>query len=587
MNFLREYWKYFVFLFTIIIISSIAFIHYFQANDIYGEYRIKIFRGEENITKDFDCFGISFFNKNKQFTHTTDEIISDPYWYFTEIRLMPNNDIYTNEKLEIRIFNSSYEPLRIYETNLNTIENSNYISIVNLGYSHSFVHKMKYVNPTNFLKPFSVFILFAISILLIYVLLKRKRIFSRNISINTRVIQILGLIAYFLLFIIGYQILMLGKVFIFTGFWILSFLIVVWIIIAIKKKYKSEKGKNTNVLIAGVLIAILFGELFLRLFSVNATYIEKRSGEYVYLKNQINRGRYAVRQPEIRFMLSSPEFEFVRKTNSLGLSDMEHEIKKNENDYVIIALGDSFTEGDGAHMDSTWLKFLERKIQNRDSINFRFINAGVSGSDPIFNYILLKDKLLQYVPDLVIVTYGFDIEDIILRGGLERLEQGYKNKLSKTKLKEHFYALSYIFRLISNNILGYNYCFMTRSEYEAQVKIAQEKLKQSISAYQQLANEQDFKLLIVFHPALDEIVEEKYLYWNEVIDYARNNNINCCDLLAYFIIERSINSENANEYFWKIDGHHNAKGYEAFADGVFQAILKFHLLENNNNYEEY
>ena len=49
------------------------------------------------------------------------------------------------------------------------------------------------------------------------------------------------------------------------------------------------------------------------------------------------------------------------------------------------------------------------------------MNAGVSGSDPVYYIELLRRKLLKYHPDLVLTTINrSDIDDVIWRGGFDR-----------------------------------------------------------------------------------------------------------------------------------------------------------------------
>ena len=72
---------------------------------------------------------------------------------------------------------------------------------------------------------------------------------------------------------------------------------------------------------------------------------------------------------------------------------------------LFVALGDSFTEGDGTPADSTWPKLLEKRLNAaHPSANITTLTGGIGGADPPFEYILLKEKLLTYQPDLVVVA---------------------------------------------------------------------------------------------------------------------------------------------------------------------------------------
>ncbi len=54
------------------------------------------------------------------------------------------------------------------------------------------------------------------------------------------------------------------------------------------------------------------------------------------------------------------EFRYTRMSNNLGLSEENIPEVKPANEFRIIGLGDSFTEGVGAPYDSTWVKQLEK-----------------------------------------------------------------------------------------------------------------------------------------------------------------------------------------------------------------------------------
>jgi len=88
----------------------------------------------------------------------------------------------------------------------------------------------------------------------------------------------------------------------------------------------------------------------------------------------------------------------------------------------ILAIGDSFTEGQGAPFDQTWLSVLGRNLNRPESTHqFTMMVGGVAASDPFYAYRILVDKLLAYQPDLVMMAvHRNDVIDAIIRGGEER-----------------------------------------------------------------------------------------------------------------------------------------------------------------------
>ncbi|MBK8672736.1 MAG: SGNH/GDSL hydrolase family protein [Bacteroidetes bacterium] len=121
-------------------------------------------------------------------------------------------------------------------------------------------------------------------------------------------------------------------------------------------------------------------------------------------------------------------FEFNTKftTNNEGFRDNYFDTNKTK--YRIVTIGDSFTECVGSSNDSTWQKQLKKIILDSSKKDIDIYNCGIKGNDPVFEYLLLKSKLVKYKPDLVILTINAsDITDIEIRGGFNRFN--FKNKL--------------------------------------------------------------------------------------------------------------------------------------------------------------
>lgn len=333
---------------------------------------------------------------------------------------------------------------------------------------------------------------------------------------------------------------------------------------------KKKKGKGYGVaLILGLSIAFMLSEISLRVWppdsfpSTGIYYLQlwKQTGPF-----------YHTRKPNTTVDLTSAEFSHKRTTNSLGLSDKEPDTIATANKKLILSLGDSFTEGFGAHADSTWMKFLERQTANHSPDSFAFLNAGVSGSDPFYNYVLLKDKLLPYNPAIVIVTYGYDLDDIIVRGGMERFGTDAKAHFRYFSYTEPFYALSYTFRLLVHEAFGLNHLFMSEKNYENALEIAVETLRESIFFYRGLADVYNFRLLFVFYPQRHNILNGHYGHLGKLVDYTKLCRFHVLDLNEYFINSRGINQTNINNFVWPDDGHYKAAGNQMFGQAVFEKL---------------
>ncbi|NSW45217.1 MAG: SGNH/GDSL hydrolase family protein [Bacteroidales bacterium] len=358
----------------------------------------------------------------------------------------------------------------------------------------------------------------------------------------------------------------------YTALWLIC-------IYGIKHIYKNnfKKRQNLILLFTSIFFIIGFAELFLRIFGITAISSEKHFwGHYFspYTPNQ----RYWTEKRTIDITLSSPEFSYYRKLNNEGFSDREWNYKQLKNKYRILTLGDSFTEGDGADADSTWQRFLERKLNNTSIF---IMNAGICGSDPVFEYYLLTNRLLKYNPHLIIVNINHsDLFDIAIRGGFERFK-GNQVIFKKSPWWEPIYAISYISRLFFR--LRFDKQLLDKKRkfeyaYESSLIIFD-----AIKKFVALGKTHHFKFLFVFNPGIEE-VKNKLPLWNIHTKKLRQNNIPVCNLLEYYLqIEVS---KDISKYYWPIDGHHKAKGYQLMSEGIYQAILQYHLIpslyEKNN-----
>ncbi len=349
-------------------------------------------------------------------------------------------------------------------------------------------------------------------------------------------------------------------------------------------KVQQKTRSNFQVLFYSLLFSTILVEIILRVSGYMLTPLEKlpwADGKYHSMfdapKSALN--VYGANQ-EHHF--KSPEFNYIFKTNSDGLSDIEHNVEKPQNEYRIAGLGDSFTEGIGTHQDSTWLKYLETYLKKESkNKNVITLNGGIGGSDPFYEYVILEKLLLKYKPDLTLLAINMtDIGDVILRGGFERFQKDGSVKFRSGPQWEWMYEYSHIIRFVVNKILNYDLQFQSPKQQIIAEETAIIKLLKCIDTYKKLAQEKHFELLIVLHPWLWEWQSEKSKFINRFKDYCFNNNLQCLDLMEYYINIEKIKGENAQEYYWKQDCHNNSKGYEIFARGVEWKLKEIGVLDS-------
>jgi len=103
--------------------------------------------------------------------------------------------------------------------------------------------------------------------------------------------------------------------------------------------------------------------------------------------------------------------------NQYGFRGDNFPIEKPENTYRIFVLGGSTTFGSIGELDNqTWPYYLQEKINNESfAFKVEIINAGVGSGDSFTETKLIKSKILNFQPDMVIVYDG--INDAAQHGG--------------------------------------------------------------------------------------------------------------------------------------------------------------------------
>jgi hypothetical protein len=172
------------------------------------------------------------------------------------------------------------------------------------------------------------------------------------------------------------------------------------IMLSIPKKL-SSRTRNIFLAFSSLILACFFIESLLIITGLEETNRERFFGYYQSDNSVQHRNYYHAWRPNQNYWLKTPEFSYPRKANSLGFADMEWPIMKKSHEKRILALGDSFTEGDGTPYDSSYVAILRTEL-NVLADSFYVMNAGACGSDPFYNYVNLKDRLLTYQPDIII-----------------------------------------------------------------------------------------------------------------------------------------------------------------------------------------
>jgi lysophospholipase L1-like esterase len=339
------------------------------------------------------------------------------------------------------------------------------------------------------------------------------------------------------------------------------------------RKGFTERAKNAFLLFTSVVFTLAVLEAFLELSGTYKNHMEKVAYSYDSPYTPQDKSYYHV-WPNSKFhTLKRPEFTYPRPTNSLGFPDIEWRVAKKPGEKRILAQGDSFTEGDGAPYDSTYVSLLKQKL-NKVSGNFYVMNAGVCGSDPFNNYINFRDLLGAYKPDIIIQALATnDLTDIIFRGGMERFQKDGTQKFTAAPWWEPIYALSYISRIFFTRA-GYSILLRKGELSSDEAALVNYKVIGLFKTYADLCRERNIRLVVVLRPDNNEIVQKGYYYDFAPILTAlkANRQIQVIDLLPAYQACFTGTHTDGNDYYWKQDGHHNSRGYAMMAQCIYDSV---------------
>jgi len=275
------------------------------------------------------------------------------------------------------------------------------------------------------------------------------------------------------------------------------------------------------------------------------------------------------------------EYNYVYKHNSLGFRDVEHPIKKPEGVFRILGLGDSFTYGQGADFEETYLYRLEKMLNERRGNHPRveIIKAGMRRYFPEVERMFLEHYGLRYEPDLILI--GFvpnDVIDTFL--GLEAVELDEKGGFLKSNLTAMYgtpitwlYMNSHLFRIILQR-----YLISRKKPYKFDEVYKpngfHEKDWQEVEFQFRKIIEIAKKPVVIIHIPQDNLNNKNASYPAE-----RLSNF-CKKSGCYFIdtLPAMREASKTQRLYWKRDGHCNSVGYKIIAETIYSQLLENNLV---------
>jgi hypothetical protein len=164
----------------------------------------------------------------------------------------------------------------------------------------------------------------------------------------------------------------------------------------------TPMAKKLALMLAGVLVALLAAELLVRAAGAAPKVYAIRKGRFQLSHNPkigyepaplVYTGR------ELSF------YDYLGASNSLGFRDREHAVVKPAGVYRIVVLGDSIAAGLHVERNEDVFPPILERLLVQDGLRAEVINLAVSGYNTQQEVEMLREKGLQYHPDLVVVAY--------------------------------------------------------------------------------------------------------------------------------------------------------------------------------------
>jgi len=220
-------------------------------------------------------------------------------------------------------------------------------------------------------------------------------------------------------------------------------------------------------------------------------------------------------------------------TNSFGFRGGEIFKDKPQNVYRIFMVGGSTTFGSAVFDNMTISHQLQKKFENIDSqYNVEVINAGVSGSFSLPETKLVKNKIIEFKPDMIIVYDGWN--------ELRTSEKQYYSEIQ-------FKSSDHVLRSFLDIFESKNLIILKKIEKELKEenpKIFQQKFDINIAEKRsiiwkerwldicKLGESENFSTVIVLQPFV-----------------GTGNKVLSQDEMAYYILKNNEKRVNVYEYF--------------------------------------
>lgn len=342
-------------------------------------------------------------------------------------------------------------------------------------------------------------------------------------------------------------------------------------------------------------------------------------------------------EPNIEAKHKTIEFDYVVKTNNLGLRDRNISINKRGK-FRILCFGDSWTFGYGVNVEDSWPKKLEQYLFNKGIENIEVINCGRPGqfTDTYRNYIEKIVPLLN--PDLVLIgvlqlddlaqlytnhyrlnhtgtikKYSTKIKSVLIR----YFKHSFKNIISPPKIidfasnwrktsvaminKFNYWqnirfstlndTIQNLFKIgnLEPSFINYYINYPDRitifnNQNHPATKFAINEMSNDFAVMKNICSKYNSELIFINIPTnyftghivirTPSDILNKYYESNNNIDPIYRSIAHKNNLPYIELTDHFIGLQNKSEYLFKYDGHPNENGYEEIANYIGKQLIE-------------
>ena len=315
--------------------------------------------------------------------------------------------------------------------------------------------------------------------------------------------------------------------------------------------------------------------------------------------------------PNRRVIQSSPEIGSIElRTNSLGLRDDQEYGVKTDQSFRILALGDSFTWGQGVTFEETWLHLLELRLNDgHPRKRIELIKAGVPGYGTRDELNYLRNYGLKLQPDLVLLA--FIGEDMLNNGApwpehfvppapptFGSVLRARSPEQLEWRLRHASHLYNLLIPLASRGWMGRWFTerkaadsFVLRS-YPAKWVRLWETTEGFLNDMHDSLQEAGIPLVIVVIPQRLQILVDQFKLdplrfepdkpYALVKNFANDRGLPVFDLLPSFRV-----ASMKSELYFPVDGHPNASGTRVIAENVWAFLQTLPEITSLLDHAEY